>query len=75
MMEDVTKSDKISVDSFISLLLCAENPLAKAVHTIGGGGGGGRKGFMDRGLWTKLRMDYGFLTSSSLDWGFEMVSG
>ena len=40
-----------------------------------GGGGGGRQGFMDRGFWTKLVMDYGFLTSSPLDCGFEMVSG
>ena len=28
---------------------------------------GGRQGFMDRGFWTKLGMDYGFLTSSPLD--------
>ena len=40
-----------------------------------GGGGGGRQGFMDRGFWTKLGMDYGFLTFSPLECGFEMVSG
>ena len=39
------------------------------------GGGGGRQGFMDRGFWTKLGMDYEFLASSPLDCGFEMVSG
>ena len=38
-------------------------------------GGGGRQGFMNQGFWTKLGMDYGFLTSSPLDCGFEMVSG
>ena len=30
---------------------------------------------MDRGFRTKLGMDYGFLTSSPLDCGFEMVGG
>ena len=30
---------------------------------------------MDRGFWTKLGMDYGFLISSPLDCGFEMVNG
>ena len=30
---------------------------------------------MDRGFWTKLGMDYGFLTSSPLDCGFEIMSG
>ena len=43
------------------------------VNTVSWGEGG--QGFMDQGFWTKLGMDYGFLTSSPLDCGFEMVSG
>ena len=31
--------------------------------------------FVDRGFWTKLGVDYGFLTSSPLGCGFEKTSG
>ena len=48
------------------------------VFKMNGGGGGlgrGRQGFVDRGFWTKLGMDYRLLTSSPLDSGFDMASG
>ena len=40
----------------------------------GNKGGGEGQGFVDRGFWIKLGMDYGFLTSSLLNCEFEMVS-
>ena len=41
---------------------------------LGEGGGGGVRVFMDPGFCTKLRMDYGFLSSSSLNCGFKLAS-
>ena len=41
----------------------------------GGGGGGGCQGFVDRGFWEKLGIDYGLFTSCPLDCGYEMASG
>ena len=44
-------------------------------YFLEGGGGGGASGFYGSRIRTKLAMDYGFLTSSPLDCGFEMVIG